>query len=296
MTNGLNVTSGTVRTEWPPTNPCGMASPPGSTYNGDSQGCFIPTYNGKRADPACYNGGHGTAVASIIAGNTYGVARKATIVPITVADCSGDATTETVVAGFDAVYMAHGGDFPGVVNASFGLDLGSDEVDCFWPTDPQAIDAVTLAIESLISDKSIATVASANNGYAGHAVDARCTSPAGVSEVITVGGFDSSGAHLDETMTLVVSNGGPGVDVHAPGSNIASASIVSFSARRPDLLSGTSFSAAHVTGCVARYLQHWPWETPFGVHSSIVGFSTTGLLTGLPPNTPNRALFCPTTW
>ncbi|KAJ7259899.1 peptidase S8/S53 domain-containing protein [Mycena rebaudengoi] len=59
---------------------------------------------GAETDDVCEGGGHGTGVASLIAGKTLGIARKATIVPVRVVDAANckkdtDTLTADVVAG-----------------------------------------------------------------------------------------------------------------------------------------------------------------------------------------------------
>lgn len=62
--------------------------------------------------------GHGTHVAGIIAGTTYGVAKKAKVVSVRVLDNAGSGTTAQVIAGIDWVTRhAHK---PAVANLSLG--------------------------------------------------------------------------------------------------------------------------------------------------------------------------------
>ncbi|MEV5350205.1 S8 family serine peptidase, partial [Streptomyces achromogenes] len=53
--------------------------------------------------------GHGTHVATTIAGSTYGVAKKAKIVAVRVLDNNGSGTTAGVIAGIDWVTRNHSG-------------------------------------------------------------------------------------------------------------------------------------------------------------------------------------------
>lgn len=62
--------------------------------------------------------GHGTHVATTIAGTTYGVAKKASIVAVRVLDNSGSGTTAGVIAGIDWVTANH--TTPAVANMSLG--------------------------------------------------------------------------------------------------------------------------------------------------------------------------------
>ena len=62
--------------------------------------------------------GHGTAVAGIIASATYGVAKKATIVPVRVADCRGGVSPDNIIRGVDWIVRNHPRNTAGVVNIS----------------------------------------------------------------------------------------------------------------------------------------------------------------------------------
>jgi subtilisin family serine protease len=72
------------------------------------------------------------------------------------------------------------------------------------------------------------------------------------------------------------SNYGVLVDIYAPGHNIASAHIFCSTCRRtiPNTRSGTSFSAAVVSGVVARMLQANPGLTPVGVWNQLQADAT----------------------
>ncbi|MEU6078473.1 S8 family serine peptidase [Micromonospora sp. NPDC047074] len=62
--------------------------------------------------------GHGTFVASVAAGNAYGVAKNASIVGVRVLDNNGSGTTAGVVAGIDRVTAT--AVRPAVANLSLG--------------------------------------------------------------------------------------------------------------------------------------------------------------------------------
>jgi subtilisin family serine protease len=66
--------------------------------------------------------GHGTHVAGIVGGGTYGVAKNVSIVAVRAFDCSGHGTFSQVIAGVDWV-TAHRVS-PAVVNMSFGTLCG----------------------------------------------------------------------------------------------------------------------------------------------------------------------------
>src|SRR5687767_8442544 len=139
--------------------------------------------------------GHGTHVAGIVGGSTYGVAKSVTLVPVRVLDCDGLGTISTVLAGLEWILKQQAG--PAVVNMSLGGAPSS------------ALDhQVTLLLAS-----GLTTVIAAGNENK----DACTTSPARVAAAITVGATTENDARAD------FSNYGGCVDVFAPGSNIVSA-------------------------------------------------------------------------
>lgn len=72
----------------------------------------------RAAGPTGDCNGHGTAVASAAAGAESGVATRATIVPVRVADCAGSAATSDLIRGLDWIAATHPAGAPGVVNIS----------------------------------------------------------------------------------------------------------------------------------------------------------------------------------
>src|SRR6478735_8445587 len=62
--------------------------------------------------------GHGTHVAGIIAGKTYGVAKSASVVPVRVLGCDGSGYDSDVIAGLDWIASQHAAGTPAVANLS----------------------------------------------------------------------------------------------------------------------------------------------------------------------------------
>jgi subtilisin family serine protease len=79
------------------------------------------------------------------------------------------------------------------------------------------------------------------------------------------------------------------VDIYAPGMNITSTWIGSTTAT--NTLSGTSTATAHVSGVAALVLGVNPGYTPAQVTNWLNTNATPGVITGNPPNTPNRLLY-----
>jgi subtilisin family serine protease len=213
--------------------------------------------------------GHGTHVAGILGGTTYGVAKGVQVVPVRVLDCAGNGTSSDVIAGVN--WVTANAIHPAVANMSLG---GASS---------QAIDA---AVSNSIASGVTYTIAAGNNG-----TDACTTSPADVPAALTVGATDNTDARAS------FSNWGSCVDLFAPGKNIVSDFTGSSSAT--NTLSGTSMAAPHVAGAVALYLQLHPTATPQDVVTAFTSpvsgppHATAGVVSGVSGATasPNLLLF-----
>ncbi|WP_158843739.1 S8 family peptidase [Saccharothrix deserti] len=188
--------------------------------------------------------GHGTAVASLIAGRVNGVAKEALVCGVRVLGGSGSGTTTTVIAGIDWVARNH------VKPASANLSLGGG-----------ASTAIDAAVRRLIAAGVTASVTAGGSN-----ANAANYSPARVAEAIT------SGAATRTDTRATFSNYGPVVDVYAYGVSITVAWGTSDTAT--NTLSGTSLSTGYVTGVTLRFLQANPAATPAQVHSAVVSEAT----------------------
>jgi len=158
--------------------------------------------------------GHGTFVAGLVAETTNngyaltGLAYDASIMPVRVLDADGTGDAETIARGirYAATHDAQ------VINLSleFSLDVTSSDI-------PEVIDAIEFAHEHGV----VVVAASGNEGVQQLAYPAR--SP----DVISVG------ATTRDRCLAAYSNGGPGLDVVAPGGGEDS-SVVSDPNCHPD--------------------------------------------------------------
>ena len=237
--------------------------------------------------------GHGTHMASIIAGRDVaqaspsgyvadssrfnGIAPDARIVSVKVADHSGATDVSQVIAGIDWI-VEHAKD-PGlnirVLNLSFGTDS----------TQLARLDPLCYAVEQAWK-KGIVVVVSGGNG-GGNAT--RLSNPAQDPFVIAVGASDSNRtvAVSDDKVADFSSRGNatrhadfvaPGVSVlglRNPGGSVDLANPGARVGTRFFRGSGTSQSAAVVSGAVALLLQRYPTMKPDQVKRQLMNTAST---------------------
>lgn len=156
--------------------------------------------------------GHGTHVATTIAGSTYGIAKQAKIVAVRVLNNAGSGTTAGVVAGIDWVTANHSG--PSVANMSLGGGAST---------------ALDTAVANSIASGVTYAVAAGNSS-----ANASSYSPARVASAITVGATTNTDAKAS------YSNFGATLDIFAPGSSITAGWYTSDTAT--NTISGTSMA------------------------------------------------------
>lgn len=211
--------------------------------------------------------GHGTEVAGIVGGRTFGVAKGVRLHGVRVYSCGDTTWTSTIIAGVDWITQHHVK--PAVVNLSSGggIDYGLE-------------DAIRGSIAA-----GVTYVVSAGNDDG----DVKDVSPARMPEVLTVASTDINDQRAFR------SNFGSGVDLFAPGQEVFSAGIVDLNGNgilddpTRDPISGTSFAAPHVTGAIARFLQANPNTTPAAVQGAVVNSATPNVVID-PHGSPNLFL------
>jgi subtilisin family serine protease len=212
--------------------------------------------------------GHGTHVAGTVGGSTYGVAKGVQLVAVRVLDCNGSGTWSGVIAGIDWVTGNHQAGHPAVANMSLGGGANS---------------AVDAAVRNSIAGGVAYAIAAGNGNRGGKAQDACTTSPARVTEAMTVSATDSSDTKPRWANT------GTCVDWFAPGVSITSSWNTSDTAT--NTISGTSMATPHTTGVAALYLQTTPAATPQQVRDALAANATPGVVTSAGSGTPNLLLF-----
>ena len=217
-------------------------------------------------------GAHGTPVASVIGGNTLGVAKDVRLHSVKALNCQGDGPYSSVIAGVEWITANH--IKPAIVNMSF-----EGEVD----------DTIENAIRASIAQTGLAYVVAAGNG----GVDAKDTTPARMPEVITVGATDKFDSRA--VFQQGESNWGPAVDLFSPGEDIRVAQQFdeNLDGIRNDtmLMNGTSVSAAFVTGVLARLLQASPNLTPAALQGIIKNLATPDKVQDRGQGSPNLLLY-----
>ncbi|KAF8937789.1 hypothetical protein BGZ58_002150 [Dissophora ornata] len=180
-------------------------------------------------DDSSDKNGHGTFVAALAAGSTYGVAKKAQIISLKALDDAGAGRLSNVLAAIEWVVKHHisqGSNARSIINLSLGAERNE-------PTNEAIQEAMRLGVHF--------SIAAGNDGK-----DACQISPASTPGAMTVGATDQ-----DDTIASY-SNWGPCVAIYAPGSDIVSAWAGSDTATH--LQSGTSMASPHVAGLMALLL------------------------------------------
>jgi len=169
--------------------------------------------------------GHGTHCAGTAAGNTFGVAAGATVIPIKVLSDTGNSESSEIIEGIEWAKNDCNGR---KCVLSMSLGGSKDRV-------------LNDAIDAMRYHNIPVVVAAGNQGSR-----ARGFSPASSDYAITVGSVDRY-MRMSE-----FSNYGEDVDIFAPGSHITS----TYKKKSTKSISGTSMACPHVSGLVAMMLSN----------------------------------------
>lgn len=197
--------------------------------------------------------GHGSHVAGIAASTTWGVAKRALVVPVRVFDCSSSTSASTVIAGLDWIMANHPPGTPGVVNLSLAGESSP---------------ALDTAVQRLVSAGFVVAVAAGNGGADAIGDDACTQSPARVAGALTVGATTSTDARAG------YSNFGPCLDLFAPGSSVHSLSASDPSASV--VMSGTSMASPVVAGIAALAWGEAPGASARQIESHLLAIARSG--------------------
>ena len=212
--------------------------------------------------------GHGTHVASIVAGNGVlkGVAPDASIYAFKVLDAFGNGYSDDIIAGIErAIDPNQDGDFSDhldVINLSLGIIGGN-------PDDPSSV-----AIDRAVSNGVVAVVAAGNEGPYLQSI----RSPGTARKAITVAAsdkqdymasFSSRGPVVWDNKSIVKP------DITAPGVNICAAQWNNWLPANECLddkhiaINGTSMASPHIAGAAALIRQYRPRLSPLAIKYSL---------------------------
>ncbi len=213
--------------------------------------------------------GHGTHVASLLGGSTYGVAKNVTVTPLKIFRLYKPTTSQEVIVGaFD--WLLANAKTPGVINLSWG-EVRTEENKADY-------DAIEEMIRKLINKGLIVVTAAGNDGK-----DGSQFVPASFKDMINVGMTSKDDA------LVTASNWGSAVQILAPGPEILGASNGTDTATKS--LTGTSMAAPIVSGAVALYLETNPNATQLDVLKHLKESATPGKISALKEGTPNSLLY-----
>ena len=220
--------------------------------------------------------GHGTLVASICGGKTYGSAKKVTLYSIRVLQCNNTAPWSTVLEGMDYVArITTRKRRPAIIL----LALAGP----FYRT-------MNDAIAFIVSNRNVHVIAVAGNGQN----DSCIRSPGSSEYAVTVAGTrNEDGLYVLGSGT----NYGACVDIFAPAQSILGADHRCLNCSKYH--SGTSMAAAIVSGVAAIHLSKQPLLTPAELKQKLIDECVKNAIdyTGMPEDykqrTPNRLLYVP---
>ncbi|ORZ35398.1 peptidase S8/S53 domain-containing protein [Catenaria anguillulae PL171] len=229
----------------------------------DFEGRASHAWSAVKSWPETDDNGHGTHVASTIAGRLHGLAKRSRLHGVKVLSATGSGSIFGVLGGirFVADQAQRQGNKTVIANMSLGGAFNF---------------AVNRAVAAAARVGVMFAFAAGNE--AGDACDVSlASSPYGVTVAAGV---------RNETVAWF-SNWGRCVDVIAPGFNITAAYIDG----GVETWSGTSMASPHVAGALALILANDPMQTPEQVKAKLLSATTNGTIQGDLRETPNRVLY-----
>lgn len=203
---------------------------------------------------------HGTHVAGIVGGKTYGVAKQVQLRGVKVLDCAGNSTVETATSGVDWVLLHRTN--PAVANISLGFPKNT---------------LLNIATARLANSGVFVAVAAGNENQ-----DACLTSPAVALGAFTVASSNATDGRASS------SNWGRCVDLYAPGVQILSAGLTTYWSVK----SGTSMATPHVVGVAALFKQAYGNVASATIGATLKSWATRNVISsGAIGSTPNLLLY-----
>lgn len=205
------------------------------------------------------NTGHGTAVASVIIGNTQGVSKDAVLHVVKLFDtATGNITIGEILDALDAVLVHH--------NAN---DSSKVKVVCLpWVTAQNNF--LDNKITEMNGSNLIVVAAAGNDG-----VDVNTVSPGGVASVLTVGACDANfnvtsftNVPWTNPTSTHFNNFGAALDVFTLGVDVSSAGISASDAY--ELVTGTSIATGITAGVAVQWANSYSSKTASELKDIIV--------------------------
>ncbi|CAG8712362.1 7284_t:CDS:2, partial [Cetraspora pellucida] len=222
--------------------------------------------------------GHGTQVAGIVAGKTFGVSKKSIVIAIKVLNDTGEGTMSDLLSGLTSVLAQHQNATN--KNTIVSMSLGGPKTY-----------AINSAVKALTHAGVHVVVAAGND-----ADDACNISPASEPSAITVGAVDIEPTDNKTNNIAYFSNFGKCVDIFAPGVHIKSAGNQDDNATL--IFSGTSQATPHVSGTIALIIAKEGNKSPADMATALKTLSTTNAINfdavlGAEKDSPNNLLRVP---
>jgi len=226
--------------------------------------------------------GHGTKVASLAAGNTYGLAKGATIIAAKInTGCTNGGLISTSILAFD--WLAVNAPRGTIVNWSNALAAQS-------LCQPAISVALENSIRSAVNAGIIVVVAVGNDGC-----NTANFSPTRIPESFVVGATDNSRLALGQDARASFSRFGTNVSAFAPGNFVAT---MNFNGQFASV-QGTSYSAPYIAGLFAAACQRFapfcsdPANTVNAIYDAARGLGTLNTVVdpggaALPTGTTSR--------
>jgi subtilisin family serine protease len=201
--------------------------------------------------------GHGTHVASTVAGAQYGLAKNATVIAVKVLSCGGSGSWAGVISGIQWTVNNRRPGRGAVSNMSLGGGY---------------IQSVNDATDAAADAGIVQAVASGNSN-----ADACNFSPASSDKAISVVAttiVQQGGSSRDQRSSF--SNFGPCTHIAAPGQLVKGAWHTSNTAT--NTISGTSMASPHIAGAAAIVLSQTPGLNPAQVLARLLDGATKNVV------------------
>lgn len=219
-------------------------------------GGFDQVYNETMSGNGSDCNGHGTHIASLIGGRTFGVAKQVKLYSIRILNCRNYGSFGDLVSALELLARR--------INQTKNRSVINLSLSGFHT---RGLDKVIKALY----DMGVPMVAAAGNAKG----DACNYSPASSRMVLTVAATSADDSPYFST-TGPGTNFGRCVDIFAPGYYVLGASLQCNNCCRT--WSGTSMATGIVTGAVALYLQKHPFLTTQEIYNKIVSDATDGVV------------------